>query len=98
MAAPSKIAAARDAVDRSIRTERMAQVMRDREAGDGACTFAHLTAAGFTEAEIEAYRDDARALLSGRPVPITLPAGRVEGLTLVAQARSLRARRLPAPA
>ncbi|WP_018261322.1 hypothetical protein [Methylobacterium sp. WSM2598] len=93
MAAPSKVAAALSAPDRLDRIAHMARVMRERKAADGACTFAHLAAAGFSEAEIEAYRDDARQILSGRPIPITLPAGRIEGLALVRQAQVVRARR-----
>ncbi|GJD51117.1 hypothetical protein OPKNFCMD_3868 [Methylobacterium crusticola] len=93
MAAPSKVLAAKTAPDRQDRITRMAAVMQHHQSGDGACTFAHLAAAGFSEAEIEAYRDAAREQLSGRPIAITLPAGRVEGLALVRHARAVRARR-----
>ena len=49
---------------------------------------------GLPEAEIEAYRDDARRLITGLDhVPEILPPGRVEGKMLVAQAQAIRARR-----
>ncbi|WP_404291492.1 hypothetical protein ACD578_05255 [Microvirga sp. RSM25] len=72
----------------------MAQVMREREAADGACQSNHLRAAGFTEAEIWAYADDARALLSGRKLPARIPpsAARRESTILIAQARKIRGR------
>ncbi len=40
----------------------MAGVMARHAAGDGACTLEHLRAAGFTQAEIAAWRDAAAAL------------------------------------
>lgn len=97
MAAPSKVAAALKSPDRTVRTEVMADVMRRHEASDGACTFAQLAAAGFSEAEIEAYRDDARGLACGRVEPVlTVPAGRIEGVALVREARAIRARQAEA--
>lgn len=73
----------------------MAETMRDHRNGpEGACTFTHLTAAGFTAAEIEAYRDEARALLSqrSRVILADIP-GRMEGAALVKASRSIRRRR-----
>lgn len=93
MAARAQITAALVSPDRCTRTEAMAEVMRRAEASDGACLEAHLTCAGFTAAEVAAYRDDALAVLSGRPMTAhALPAGRLEGITLVHQARAIRAR------
>jgi len=90
---PSKLEAARSASDRAARTKLMADVMREREAADGACQSNHLRAAGFTEAEIWAYADDARALLSGRkPLRRAVPPAQSVGNALVAQARKIRAR------
>jgi hypothetical protein len=72
----------------------MAQVMREREAADGACQSHHLRAAGFTDAEIWTYADDARAILSGRKLPTCVPpsATRRESDSLIAQARRIRGR------
>ncbi|CAO4162677.1 Transcriptional regulator [Methylorubrum populi] len=95
MTAPSKIRAAQAAPDRATRIRLMADTMRRHEAGpEGACTFSHLAAAGFTQAEIEAYRDDARAILSDRPsVRLAAPAGRQQGKALVRAAIAIRRRK-----
>lgn len=94
MASPSQVRAAQAAENRITRVLLMAEVMQRQEASAGACTYADLCAAGFAEAEIEAYRDDARRLITGLDlVPEILPPGRVEGKILVAQAQALRARR-----
>lgn len=92
MTAPSLIRAAKLAPDRKARITLMAETMRTREAGpEGACTFVHLMAAGFTPAEVEAYRDDARAILSGRRIVKLAPSpARVEGRALVRQAKEMR--------
>jgi len=90
---PSQLEAARKAADRSARTKLMAEIMREREASDGACQSNHLRAAGFTDAEIWVYADDARAILSGRkPAIKLLSSARRQGKTLVAQARKIRTR------
>lgn len=94
MPTPSQIRAARAAENRAARVRLMAEVMQRQEASHGACTYADLCAAGFAEAEIEAYRDDARRLIGGLDhVPELLPPGRVEGRILVVQAQAIRARR-----
>lgn len=95
MTAPSLLRAARSAPDREDRIRLMAETMRMHRAGpEEACTFQHLMAAGFTGAEVEAYRDDARALLSGRPaLMLAEPIGRREGNALVRAARAVRKRR-----
>ncbi|APT31899.1 hypothetical protein MCBMB27_02608 [Methylobacterium phyllosphaerae] len=94
MPSPSQVRAARAAENRITRVLLMAEVMQRQEASSGACTYADLCAAGFAEAEIEAYRDDARRLIGGLDhVPEILPPGRVEGRMLVAQAQAIRARR-----
>lgn len=94
MTAPSLIRAARAAPDRHARIRLMAETMRLHRAGpEEACTFHHLTAAGFTTAEVEAYRDDARAILSDRPRITLAPIpGRMEGDALVRVARRVRRR------
>lgn len=99
MTAPSLIRAAQAAPDRTTRINLMAETMRlHRHGPEEACTFHHLTAAGFTSAEIEAYRDEARAILSGRPaVVLAAPPGRMEGEQLVKAARAVR-RRITPPA
>lgn len=99
MAAPSKIRLALAAPDASIRIELMAETMLRHEAADGACTFGQLCAAGFSEAEIEAYRDPAREFISGRArVTRTAIPGRQEGAALVKAARAVRRRRAMAGA
>lgn len=94
MTAPSLLLAARRAPDRRERILYMAETMRDLAHGPGgACTFPDLCAAGFTEAEIVAYRDDARAAIAGRPSPLrTTPIGRLKGLAMVKTARAIRRR------
>ena len=72
MSSPSQVAAAKAAANRDARTRLMAETMVRHEASDGACTFAQLAAAGFAEAEIEAYRDDARRLIAGLPFGLTI--------------------------
>jgi hypothetical protein len=89
MARPSQLQAARTAPDRASRTSRMAEVMREHEAADGACQMQHLRAAGFTDGEIAAYADGARAILSDRPRP-KLSQGQRDGLALVKIAQRIR--------
>lgn len=94
MVAPSKLAAAKSAQQAKHRTRLMAQTMRHHASGpEEGCTRAHLQAAGFTEAEIEAYRDDACHLMRGTP-PVVLASSlaRQEGARLVEQAKVIRAR------
>lgn len=95
MHSPSRIDFARRAPDRWARVRKMAEVMREiAEGPEGACRFGHLYAAGFTDSEIRAYSDDARAILSGRPgAGTTRPRpGRAEGQRLVAKAKRIRRR------
>lgn len=93
MPTPSQVRVAKAAENRIARVLLMAEVMQRQEASNGACTYADLCAAGFAEAEIEAYRDDARRLIGGLDhVPEILPPGRVEGRILVAQAQAIRSR------
>lgn len=94
MPSPSQVRAAHAATNRADRIRLMAEIMRNQESAHGACTYADLCAAGFSEAEIDAYRDDARREIAGlAPSAATLPAGRIEGHQLVAEARAIRARR-----
>lgn len=95
MIATAKLHCARRASDRWARIRLMAEVMRDNADGpDGSCRFGHLCAAGFTEAEIRVYADEARAILSGRPgagMSVPSPA-RAEAKRLVSKAKRIRAR------
>jgi hypothetical protein len=72
----------------------MAEATRDRVNGlSGSCTVEDLQAAGFTEAEAYAYRDDVVGVLNGRPSPLrTTPIGRLKGLAMVKTARAIRRR------
>lgn len=94
MVAPSKLHAARTARDRKTRIRLMAETMRHHASGpEDACTLRHLFAAGFTEAEIETYRDDARAMMRATPpVVVAASAARMEGQRLVQLARKIRKR------
>jgi hypothetical protein len=94
MTAPSLLLAARRAPDARERILRMAETMRERITGlsDG-CTVEDLQAAGFTEAEAYAYRDDAIGVLAGRPSPLrTVPIGRIKANAMVRRARAIRER------
>jgi hypothetical protein len=94
MVSPSRLDAARKVPDRNTRIQTMVEIMRDCAAAHGACQMVHLRAAGFTEAEIHAYADEARAILSGRPHAgrETISLGRKEGLVLVRKAQRVRRR------
>lgn len=96
MTRPSQIAAAKAAPDRDHRIRRMATVMRESAAAHDACTTTHLRAAGFTEGEIYAYADDARALLSGRRTAPPSPAQK-EAARLIRKARAIRRRQKARP-
>jgi hypothetical protein len=90
---PSQLEAARKASDRKARTKKMADTMRETAIADGACQSNHLRAAGFTDAEIWAYADDARAILSGRkPARSAVTSARKQAKALVEAARVIRAR------
>ena len=94
MTSPSLIAAARSSADRHERIIRMAHLMRHhREGPEGACTALHLYQAGYTEAEVVAYRDDARACLLGKPSLLrNTPPYRLKGQLLAMEARRIQAR------
>lgn len=94
MPSPSQVRAAQAATNRADRIRLMADIMRHQESAHGACTYGDLCAVGFSEAEIEAYRDDARREIAGlAPSAATMPTGCIEGHQLVAEARAIRARR-----
>ena len=95
MIASSLIHAARKAPDARRHVFRMARVMAERKNGpEGACTVVHLFQEGFTEAQVVAYRDPARALLQGLDLGLTTsPPGRREAQEAVDAIREVRAAR-----
>ena len=95
MIASSLVHAARKAPDARHHVFRMARVMADRKNGpEGACTVVHLYQEGFTEAQVVAYRDPARAVLQALPMGLkTDPPGRREAEAAVEFALEIRATR-----
>lgn len=90
MTSPSMIHAARRAPDAGRHIFRMARIMAERKNGpEGACTVVHLFQAGFTEAQVHAYRDPARGLLQGLPLTAD-PPGRREAEAAVEAIREIR--------
>ncbi|MGU3668612.1 hypothetical protein ACLBX9_30895 [Methylobacterium sp. A49B] len=90
MPSPSLVHAARKAPDARAQIFRMARLMVERKNGpEGACTVAHLFQQGFTEAEVHAYRDPARALIRGLPLKGD-PPGRREAEAAVEAVREIR--------
>lgn len=90
MPSPSLVHAARRAPDARAQIFRMARIMVERRNGpEGACTVVHLFQQGFTEAEVHAYRDPARALIRGLPLTGD-PPGRREAEAAVEAAREIR--------
>ena len=94
MPSPSLITAAKRAPDARVQILRMAELMRHHKEGIGeSCTALHLYQAGFTEAEVIAYRDDARAALRGKPSANRwTPPDRLKGMLLVKKAREIQER------
>ena len=90
----SELRAARAAPDRAARIRDLAALMREhRHGAEGGLSLATARAAGFTLAEIEAYRDAATALArSGAPVVLAPPRKRALGLDLVRKAQAIRRR------
>lgn len=60
MPSTSQVRTAKAADNRVARVVEMAEVMQRQETSHVACTYADVCAAGFAEAEIEAYRDNDR--------------------------------------
>lgn len=90
MPSPSLVHAARRAPDARAQIFRMARIMSERKNGpEGACTVVHLFQAGYTEAQVHAYRDSARALLQGLPLKGD-PPGRHEAEAAVEAVREIR--------
>lgn len=90
MPAPSLVHAARKAPDARAHIFRMARIMSERKNGpEGACTAVHLFQAGYTEAQVHAYRDPARALLQGLPMTGD-PPGQREAEAAVEAIREIR--------
>ena len=79
-----------DALEHVIR---MVRVMEERTTGpEEACTIAHLFQAGFTEAQVAAYRDPARALMQGLPTGLRYnPPGRLAAKLALQRVPSIRA-------
>jgi hypothetical protein len=90
MPSPSLVQAARRAPDARARIFRLARLMVERKNGpEGACTFVHMLQDGYTEAEVHAYRDPARALIRGLPLTGD-PPGRREAEAAVEMIREIR--------
>lgn len=90
MPSPSLVHAARRAPDARARIFRLARLMVERKNGpEGACTILHMFQDGYTEAEVYAYRDPARALIRGLPLTGD-PPGRREAEAAVEAVREIR--------
>ena len=92
VSAPYLVAAARRAPDRLERIALMAEIMVEQSQGpEEACTYRHLYARGLTEAEVEAYRDDARAMIEDRPSALrTMRPHTRQCAAMVEAARTIR--------
>src|ERR1700712_4615346 len=93
MPSPSLVHAARSAPDALHHVIRMAEVMRDRKNGpEEACTVVHLFQAGFTEVQVHAFRDPARALMQGQPTGLRHnPPGRLAAKLALQRVPEIRA-------
>ena len=93
MPSPSLVHAARKAPDALDHVIRMVRVMEERRTGpEEACTNVHLFQAGFTEAQVAAYRDPARALMQGLPTGLRYnPPGRLAAKIALQRVPSIRA-------
>ena len=90
MPSPSLVHAARNAPHARAEIFRMARFMVEQKNGpEGACTIVHLFQKGWTEAEVYAYRDPARALIRGLPLKGD-PPGRREAEAAVEAVREIR--------
>lgn len=94
MTSPSLIARSRSAENAQDLARRMARIMVERRSGpEEACTREHLRQEGFTDAQITALYDTARAEIAGEPSPIRWkPPGRLRGMLLVRDAQKIRER------
>ncbi|MGX9980335.1 hypothetical protein [Methylobacterium fujisawaense] len=93
MTSPSMIHAARRAPDALEHVIRMVRVIQERMSGpEEACTIVHLFQAGFTEAQVQAYRDPARALMQGLPTGLRHnPPGRLAAKLALGRVPEIRA-------
>ena len=93
MPSPSLVHAARRAPDALDHVIRMVRVIEDRTSGpEEACTIVHLFQAGFTEAQVHAYRDPARALIQGLPTGLRYcPPGRLAAKLALQRVPEIRA-------
>jgi hypothetical protein len=93
MPSPSLVHAARRAPDALEHVIRMVRVMQERTTGpEEACTIVHLFQAGFTEAQVHAYRDPARALMQGLPTGLRHnPPGRLAAKLALQRVPEIRA-------
>ncbi|WP_267422757.1 hypothetical protein [Methylobacterium sp. GC_Met_2] len=97
MPSPSLVHAARHAPHARAEIFRMARFMVEQKNGpEGACTIVHLFQKGWTEAEVHAYRDPARALIRGLPLTGD-PPGRREAEAAAEVAREIRFARAAEP-
>ena len=93
MPSPSLVHAARRAPDALDHVIRMVRVIEERTSGpEEACTVVHLFQAGFTEAQVAAYRDPARALMQGLPTGLRPnPPGRLAAKLALQRVPEIRA-------
>ncbi|QGY05565.1 hypothetical protein MMSR116_29460 [Methylobacterium mesophilicum SR1.6/6] len=93
MPSPSLVHAARRAPDALDHVIRMVRVMQERATGpEEACTVVHLFQAGFTEVQVHAYRDPARAMMQGLPTGLRHnPPGRLAAKLALRRVPEIRA-------
>ncbi|MET3485429.1 hypothetical protein [Methylobacterium sp. 1973] len=93
MTSPSMIHAARNAPDALAHVIRMVRVIEERLSGpEEACTNVHLFQAGFTEVQVHAFRDPARALMQGQPTGLRHnPPGRLAAKLALQRVPDIRA-------
>ncbi|WP_267355764.1 MULTISPECIES: hypothetical protein [unclassified Methylobacterium] len=93
MPSPSLVQDARRAPDALDHVIRMVRVMQERITGpEEACTIVHLFQAGFTEVQVHAFRDPARALMQGQPTGLRHnPPGRLAAKLALQRVPSIRA-------
>ena len=93
MPSPSLVLAARRASDALDHVIRMVRVIQERTTGpEEACTNLRLFQAGFTEVQVHAFRDPARALRQGQPTGLNHnPPGRLAATLALKRVPEIRA-------